>query len=64
MLVKNRAPNDLASQMYALVVHMNQQKIDNSWRETAEILDRLDLADRRCARCGSEAAVEDCDDDG
>ena len=28
------------------------QKVDDFWREIAELLGRIDLAGRRCARCG------------
>ena len=53
---QNRAPKYLANQMYALVALMNQvkaiKKSTTSGREIAELLGRIDLADRRCARCG------------
>ena len=57
MPVKNQAPNFLANQMYALMTLMNQvnaikKSTTSCLREIAKLLHRLDLADRRWARCG------------
>ena len=66
MLVKNRAPNFLANQMYALVALMNQVKAIIKSTSCArlpsylgELISLIDVA----PDAGSGATVDDCDDE-
>ena len=59
MLVKNRAPNYLANQMYALVALMNQVKAINKSTTSGVLISLIDVA----PDAGSGATVDDCDDE-